>query len=125
MFGNSTTISLKIEGVKNAGLKNEMTKKLITLLARNQIVHDGKEGIPLTFSLRKANNLDIDKTNWNIKVSDKTGKVMGEIYIEILRPLWEEHPEFLPKQMDGEYIVNEQMHKDIQEILAKYAPTNS
>ncbi len=55
----------------------------------------------------------------------KTGKVMGEIYVEILRPLWEEHPELLPKQMDGEYAVNEQMYHDLLEVLNKYAAIHS
>jgi len=51
---------------------------------------------------------------------------MGEIYTEVLRPLWAEYPELLPKGMDGgEYIVNEQMYQDILEVLQKYAAINS
>lgn len=57
--------------------------------------------------------------------AQKTGKVMGEIYIEVLRPLWEEHPELLPKQMKGEYVVNEQMQKDILMVLNKHTAIGS
>ena len=57
--------------------------------------------------------------------AQKSGKIMGEIYVEVLRPLWEEYPELLPKQMEGEYVVNEQMYKDILEVLNKYAAINS
>lgn len=67
----------------------------------------------------------LDKEEFS-EYAQKTGKIMGEIYTEVLRPLWTEYPELLPKQMDGgEYIVNEQMYKDILEVLNKYATINS
>ena len=58
--------------------------------------------------------------------AQKTGKIMGEIYVQVLRPLWEEFPELLPDKMDGgEYVVDENMYKDILEVLQKYASINS
>ena len=29
------------------------------------------------------------------------GKVMGEIFLEMLQPLWARYPELTPKEMDG------------------------
>ena len=58
--------------------------------------------------------------------AQKTGKIMGEIYLQVLRPLWEEFPELLPEQMDGgKYVVDENMYKDTLEVLQKYAAINS
>lgn len=67
----------------------------------------------------------LDKEEFSV-YAQKTGKIMGEIYTEVLRPLWAEYPELLPKGMDGgEYIVDEQMYQDILEVLQKYAAINS
>lgn len=74
LFGNSTSVSIKIEGVKNTALKENMTKKLTALLARNQIVQNAESGVPLTFKLNRSNKLDIDQAVWQINVSNK-GKV--------------------------------------------------
>jgi hypothetical protein len=68
-------VSVKVEGIKDAHLQKQMKEKLITLLARNQIVQDEINGMPLTFSLKVDNNLAIDKANWAIQLSDKNGKV--------------------------------------------------
>ena len=76
LFGNSTTVSLKVEGVQDAHLQAQMTEKLIALLARNQIVNDAQHGLPLTFSLKRDNKLAIDKANWSINLGDKAGKVV-------------------------------------------------
>jgi hypothetical protein len=73
LFGNQTKISLKIEGVHDAKLQKQMTENLIALLARNQIVNDAENGMPLTFSLKRDNKLAIDKANWQIKLGDKAG----------------------------------------------------
>jgi hypothetical protein len=75
LFGNQTKVSVKVEGIKDAHLQKQMKEKLITLLARNQIVQDEINGMPLTFSLKVDNNLAIDKANWAIQLSDKNGKV--------------------------------------------------
>ena len=66
----------------------------------------------------------LDKNEFR-EYAQKTGKIMGEIYTEVLRPLWVEYPELLPKQMEGEYVVDEQMYQDILEVLNKYAAVNS
>lgn len=77
LFGNTTSVAIKIEGVSNAALKDNMTKKLTALLARNQIVQNAKSGVPLTFTLNRNNKLDIDQAVWNINVSNTQGKVMN------------------------------------------------
>ena len=76
LFGNSATVSLKIDGIQDLALQKQMTEKLVALLARNQIVNDAKNGMPLTFSLTRDNKLAIDKANWQIKLGDKKGKVV-------------------------------------------------
>ena len=38
----------------------------------------------------------LDKEEFN-EYTKKTGKIMGDIYIEVLRPLWAEYPEFIAK----------------------------
>lgn len=66
----------------------------------------------------------LDKNEFR-EYSLKTGKIMGEIYCEVLQPLWEEYPELLPKQMEGEYVINEKMYQDALKLLNKYASVNS
>ncbi|WP_157959166.1 hypothetical protein [Marinomonas shanghaiensis] len=39
------------------------------------------------------------------------GKVMGELFLEMLQPLWVRYPELRPKEMDGIYEVNPQIHE--------------
>ena len=39
------------------------------------------------------------------------GKVMGEIFLEMLQPLWERYPELRPKEMGGIYEVNPQIYE--------------
>ncbi len=75
LFGNQTKVSVNIEGVKDKALHAQMKQKLVTLLARNQIVSDDVNGLPLTFSLKVNNDLAIDKANWAIQLRDKAGKV--------------------------------------------------
>lgn len=55
----------------------------------------------------------------------KVGKVMGEAYFQILDPIWKEFPELLPKQMGGNYRVDENMHQEFQGLVKKYAYKNS
>lgn len=73
LFGNQTKVAVNIEGVPD-NMRNEMRKQLIVLLARHQIVHD-EGGLPLTFSLKRDTTLAIEKMTWDIKLSDKQGKV--------------------------------------------------
>lgn len=75
LFGNQTKVSVNVEGVPDKALQAQMKDKLVTLLARNQIVNDNVNGLPLTFSLKRENNLAIDKANWSINLTDKQGKV--------------------------------------------------
>ena len=75
LFGNQTKVSVNVEGVKNQALSAQMKDKLIGLLARNQIVNDDLNGMPLTFNLKIDNHLAIDKANWSIKLADKQGKI--------------------------------------------------
>lgn len=78
LFGNQTKVSVNIQGVKDAKLQQMMKDKLITLLARNQIIHDDA-GMPLTFSLKRDITLAIEKASWNIQLSDKSGKVTQRV----------------------------------------------
>ena len=73
LFGNQTKVAVNVEGVPD-NMRAEMRKQLIALLARNQIVHD-EAGLPLTFSLKRDTTLAIEKMTWDIKLSDKQGKV--------------------------------------------------
>ena len=66
----------------------------------------------------------LDKNEYK-EYCQKIGKVMGEIYCEILRPLWKEHPELLPSEMDGKYEVDQAIFKNIYEIASKQASKNS
>lgn len=75
LFGNQTKVSIKIKGVQDAALQQQMQEKLVELFARNQIMSDDINGMPLTFSLSRDNRLAIDKANWSIQLSDKAGKV--------------------------------------------------
>ena len=74
LFGNQYKVSVKVEGIKDAKLQKQMKDKLVSMLARNEIVDDAS-GMPLTFKLTRDNNLAIDKTNWSIKLANKLGKV--------------------------------------------------
>ena len=63
---------------------------------------------------------NLDKKEYK-EYCHKFGKVMGEIYCEILRPLWEEYPELLPKGMEGTYEIDQKIFKNIYEIASKQA----
>ena len=75
LFGNQTKVSIKVKGVQDAALQKQMQVKLVELFARNQIVSDEMNGMPLIFSLTRDNQLAIDKANWSIQLADKAGKV--------------------------------------------------
>lgn len=75
LFGNQTKVSIKIDGVPDQAMHAQMKAQLVALLARNQIVSDDVNGLPLTFSLKRDTNLAIEKANWDIQLSDKGGKV--------------------------------------------------
>lgn len=75
LFGNQTKVSIKIDGVPNQAMQAQMKTQLAALLARNQIVIDDVNGLPLTFSLKRDTNLAIEKANWDIQLSDKAGNI--------------------------------------------------
>ncbi len=39
------------------------------------------------------------------------GKAMGDLYLEVLQPLWEKYPDLKPEQMGGTYKVNPEIYK--------------
>ncbi len=39
-----------------------------------------------------------------------TAKVMGEMLTELMNPLWNEFPDLLPKQMDGQYEIPQEVY---------------
>lgn len=75
LFGNQTKVSIIIDGVTNHAMHTQMKTQLVALLARNQIINDDINGLPLTFSLKRDTNLAIEKASWDIQLSDKAGKV--------------------------------------------------
>jgi outer membrane protein TolC len=75
LFGNMTKVAINIEGVPDSAMQAKMKQELVTLLARNQIVVDEANGLPLTFSLKRDTQLAIEKASWAIKLSDKQGNV--------------------------------------------------
>ncbi|MEQ1487198.1 MAG: TolC family protein [Methylotenera sp.] len=75
LFGNQTKVSVNVEGIQDAHLQKQMKEKLVALLARNKIVNDEVNGLPLTFSLKRDTTLAIEKASWSINLSDKLGVV--------------------------------------------------
>ena len=75
LFGNQTKVSIIIDGVTNHAMHTQMKTQLVALLARNQIINDDINGLPLTFSLKRDTKLAIEKARWDIQLSDKAGKV--------------------------------------------------
>ncbi|MCG7200223.1 hypothetical protein MD273_10860 [Marinobacter pelagius] len=45
------------------------------------------------------------------KYRQRIGKVMGELFLEVLQPLWKEHPELLPEDMEGPYKVDRAIYE--------------
>lgn len=73
LFGNQTKVAVKIQGVQDQQLQAEMQKKLVALLARNNISND-PTGLPLTFKLTTDTQLSIEKANWNIELTNADGQ---------------------------------------------------
>jgi len=51
----------------------------------------------------------------------KFGKSMGETYLEILEPLWEEHPDLLPVEMEGTFDIDHTIFKTLYKLAATQA----
>jgi len=58
---------------------------------------------------------DLEKNEYK-KHCEKFGKVMAEIYLEILKPIWDEYPDLLPVEMDGNYQIDQKLFKEIYEF---------
>ncbi len=54
-------------------------------------------------------------------LAKKFAKPMGYIYFELLSPIWDEYPELLPDKMGGSYKINDEMYRELQEVVQKYA----
>jgi hypothetical protein len=39
------------------------------------------------------------------------GKVMGELFLEVMQPLWARYPELLPEHMDGPYEIKPEIYE--------------
>jgi len=63
---------------------------------------------------------DSVETNEFKELCQKVGKVMGEVYFQLLDPIWKEHPELLPEKMGGNYKINESMYKELYEVIQKH-----
>lgn len=75
LFGSTTKVSVRIEGVEEPALKARMKTTLLGLLNRNDIAHDDAAGLPLSFSLSRNTALAVERTDWSIRLADKDGKV--------------------------------------------------
>lgn len=53
------------------------------------------------------------------------GKAMGEIYFQILEPIWKKYPELLPEKMGGKYKVDNAMYNELSLVVKKYVYKNS
>lgn len=45
------------------------------------------------------------------KYQSATGKVMGELLIGFMNPIYKEHPDLMPKEMGGEYDIDPAIYK--------------
>ena len=75
LFGSSTKVAVRIEGVEEPALKARMKEQLVGLLNRNEITHDDESGLPLSFTLKQDTTLAVQRTDWSIRLADKAGKV--------------------------------------------------
>lgn len=55
----------------------------------------------------------------------KFGNAMGEIYFQLLEPIYKEHPDLLPEKMGGPYKTNDSMYKELSKVVSKYASPSS
>jgi hypothetical protein len=62
--------------------------------------------------------VDLEKSEYK-EQCQKFGKVMAEIYLEILKPLWEKYPDLLPSEMDGTYQIDQKLFKEIYEFAQR------
>ena len=75
LFGNSAKVSVRIEGIEEPALNAQMKQSLVTLLNRNEIIHDEVSGMPLSFSLKRNTSLAVERTDWSIRLIDKAGQI--------------------------------------------------
>ena len=53
------------------------------------------------------------------------GKAMGSIYLDILQPIYDEHPDLLPTEMGGPYSFDQSMFFKLYALALKNAEENS
>lgn len=75
LFGNTSKVSVRIEGIQEPALNAQIKQSLIDLLARNDIVNDDNVGLPLSFSLKRNISLAVERADWSIRLTDRTGTV--------------------------------------------------
>ncbi len=75
LFGNSTRVSVRIEGIDEPALNAQIKQSLVALLNRHEIVNDDVVGMPLSFSLKRDTSLALERMDWFIRLADKTGRV--------------------------------------------------
>ena len=51
-----------------------------------------------------------------------TGKVMGEVYFELMKPIYKEFPDLLPDYLDGPYSIPETVYEPRFYYSAKERP---
>lgn len=47
----------------------------------------------------------------------KFGEILASVYLEVLRPLWKEHPELEPEEMDGPYKVDKAVNQEVFKLI--------
>ena len=75
LFGNSNKVSVRVEGIEEPALNARIKQSLVALLDRHEIVNDEVAGLPLSFSLKRDTSLAVERTDWSIRLSDKTGQI--------------------------------------------------
>ena len=65
----------------------------------------GKLDQSVRFVLDKDTNSNFETYRLNV------GKIMGELYLDMLRPLWDRYPELLPEDMGGPYKINPKIYE--------------
>lgn len=68
-------VNIRIKGVNDTVLSAKMQKALTVLLARHDI-DISEQGLPITFALRKEEQLNIDHVKWYIVLQNSKGSVL-------------------------------------------------
>ena len=86
LFSYNPTVLIHLAGVSDPIAQVRIKAQLSELLARNQVVVDAAEGIPITFSLKTEPNGSLEKISWSISVTDRKGQTIGQADYDTAAP---------------------------------------